>query len=186
LDLKIRWENRFRKDIGNRALVCVDGIHFKIPEPSPFSKDWKSHKLGGSALAYELVTCIMTGDIVGFNGPFPAGKWPDINIFRNKTKIMLGEMEMALGDLGYRGDAKILTKYDARDRQHSYAMGCARDRHETINQRLRTWRVLKNDYRHNRHDHHYFFRAGCVLEQIKFENGSPPFQVHNYVDPVLI
>jgi hypothetical protein len=45
--------------------VCVDhGIHIKIYEPSPFCKDWNSHKLGGSAVAYELVTCIATGDIV--------------------------------------------------------------------------------------------------------------------------
>jgi len=95
--------------------VCVDGIHFKIFEPSPFSKDWNSHKLGGAALSYELVTCIATGDIVAYNGPFPAGKWNDIKIFRNKTKWQLKEAEWALGDLGYRGDRKILTKLDARD-----------------------------------------------------------------------
>ncbi len=101
--------------------MCVDGIHFKIFEPSPFSKDWNSHKLGGAALSYELVTCIATGDIVGYNGPFPAGKWNDIKIFvRNKTKWQLKEAEWwALGDLGYRGDRKILTKLDAQDRQHS-------------------------------------------------------------------
>jgi hypothetical protein len=98
--------------------VCVDGIHFKIFEPSPFSKDWNSHKLGGAALSYELVTCIATGgDIVAYNGPFPARKWNDIKIFRNKTKWQLKEAEWALGDhqLGYRRDRKILTKLDARD-----------------------------------------------------------------------
>jgi hypothetical protein len=39
--------------------VC-DGIHFKIFEPSPFSKDWNSHKLGGAALSYELETLSVT------------------------------------------------------------------------------------------------------------------------------
>jgi hypothetical protein len=97
-----------------------------IFKPSPFCKDWNSHKLGGAALSYaELVTCIATGDIVAYNGPFPAGKWNDIKIFRNKTKRQLKEAEWALGDLGYRGDRKILTKLDARDRQHSCSMSCA-------------------------------------------------------------
>jgi hypothetical protein len=166
--------------------VCVDGIHFKIFEPSPFSKDWNSHKLGGAALSYELVTCIATGDIVAYNGPFPAGKWNDIKIFRNRTKWQLKEAEWALGDLGYRGDRKILTELDARDhRQHSYAMGCARDRHETVNRRLRQWGALDGAYRHDRWKHHLAFQAVIVIEQIKFENGSPPFQVFNYIDPVV-
>jgi hypothetical protein len=182
----IQWENRLRGDIGNRALVCVDGIHIKIYEPSPFCKDWNSHKLGGSAVAYELVTCIATGDIVAYNGPFPAGKWNDIKIFRNKTKLKLGPYEKVLGDLGYKGDIKVLTKLDAHDRQHSYAMGCARDRHETINRRIRTWGALNKPFRHSRHDHHLFFRSAIVMEQIKFENGSPPFQVRNYIDPVRL
>ena len=86
---KIVWKKRFNGDIGNRCLVCVDGIHFKIDEPRPFSSRWNSHKLGGSALAYELVSNIMTGDIVAFNGPFPAGEWPDLKIFRNKTRQRL-------------------------------------------------------------------------------------------------
>ena len=184
--LQIKWENRFRGYIGNRATVNVDGIHFKIYEPSPFNKDWNSHKLGGSAVSYELVTCIATGDIVAYNGPFPAGKWNDIKIFRNKTKMNLLPAEWALGDLGYRGDSKILTKLDARDNQHSYAMGCARDRHETINRRLRVWGALNGPYRHCRHDHHLIFRSVIVLEQVKIENGSPPWQVNNYIDPLGI
>ena len=34
-------------------------------------------------------------------------------------------LEKALGDLGYVGDRKVLTKKDARDNLHSYGMGCA-------------------------------------------------------------
>ena len=69
-----------KKDVGNWALVCVDGVHFKVDEPSPFNEKWNSHKLGGAGVAYELVTCIATGEIVSFNGPFPAG-WNDLSIF---------------------------------------------------------------------------------------------------------
>ena len=49
----------------------MDGVYFKVTEPSPFNKDWNLHKLGGAAVAYEVATCIMTGDIFAFNGPFP-------------------------------------------------------------------------------------------------------------------
>ena len=63
-----------RGGIGNVVLACVDGICFKVTDPSPIDPSWNSHKLGGSAVAYEVATNIMTGDIVGFNGPFPAGK----------------------------------------------------------------------------------------------------------------
>ena len=64
----------------------MDGIHIKIQEPSPFNQTWNSYKFVGAAIAYELASCIKTGDIVSFNGPFPAGGCPDINIFRNKIK----------------------------------------------------------------------------------------------------
>ena len=59
----------------------MDGVHFKVTEPSPFNKDWNSHKHWGAAVAYEVATCIMTGYIVAFNGPFPAEKSPDQNMF---------------------------------------------------------------------------------------------------------
>ena len=127
----------------------------------------------------------MTGDIVAFNGPFPAGKWPDINIFRNKTKRYLPPGEKVLGDLGYKGDPKVITKINAKNIHHSYAMGCARDRHETVNARIKTWGALRLPFRHDRHDHHFFFHSATVIEQIKFQNGAPLFQIINYIDPFL-
>ncbi len=113
---------------------CVDGIHFKIFKLSPFSKDWNSHKLlGGAALSYELVTCIATGEIVAFlfqpeNGMISRSS--GISPSSNSRKLN-GHLVILVSYRGARN--KILTKVDARDRQHSYAMGCARDRHETVN-----------------------------------------------------
>lgn len=107
-----------------------------------------------------------------------------MNLFRNKTKHSLLPREKALGDLGYRGERKVITKLNAKNKQYFYAMGCARDCHETVNSRIKTWRVLKLPFRHYRHDHHLFLRNICVIEQIKFENGSPLFQVLNYIDPI--
>jgi hypothetical protein len=41
-----------------------------------------------------VAVCIQTGLIVWINGPFRAGKWPDVNIFRRdlKGKLLPGEM----------------------------------------------------------------------------------------------
>ena len=144
-----------------------------------------SHKLGCAAVAYELVTCIATGDIVAYNGPFPAGKWPDLKIFRNKTKWQLQRAEWAVGDRGYKGDRKILNPVDAKNRQHSYGMECVRARHKTVNRCLRRWTALHGPYRHCRHKHHLIFRAIVVITQIKFENGSAPFPINHYMDPVI-
>ena len=91
-----------------------------------------------------------------------------------------------LGDLGYRGDTKGITKLDSKSKQYSYAMGCARDCHETVNCGMKNWTALKAFYRHDRHDHHYLFQSVAVIEQIKFNNGSPPFQIKNYIDLVHI
>ena len=128
----------------------------------------------------------MTGDIVGYNGPFPAGEWSDIKIFQNQTRKCLGPGEKVLADLGYQGDEKVVTKVDSHNALHSYRMGCARDRHETINRRLRTWSALKQSFRHCRHKHNCIFRSVIVLEQVKMRKGEKPFQVNNYIDPVIL
>ena len=98
---------------------------------------------------------------------------------------MLPPGEKVLGNLGCL-DKRIITKLDAISLEYSYALGCARDHHETVNTRLRNWGALKLIFRHNRHDHHIYFRSAPVIEQIKFENGNHPFQVNSYIDPYHI
>ena len=46
----------------------------------------------------------MTGHIVWLMGPFPAGDWNDITIFRFALKHMLEEHERVEADDGYRGE----------------------------------------------------------------------------------
>ena len=130
--LKIRWENRFRQDTYQRSLVTVDGTDFQIYEPSPFSTEWFSHKFDGPGLRYEIAVCINTGDIVWFNGPFPAGSHADVTIFRRNLKLMLGPTEMVVADAGYR-DERAIQPHQYQDEQHKRAMDLARARHETIN-----------------------------------------------------
>ena len=114
----------------------MDGIHIKLQETSPFNQTWNSHKFAGVSVAYELASCIRTGDIVSFNGPFLAGGCPDINIFRNKIKKKLLPWEKVLADQGYCRERTVITVRNAIYEQNSYAMACARACQETINWRI--------------------------------------------------
>ena len=164
----------------------MDGTDFRIQEPSPFSKEWYSHKFKGPGLRYEIGVSVATGRIVSFHGPFPCGSFPDIKIFRlgMKTKLLPGEQ--ALADSGYRGDSKVCTDADATSVYHRKKMSNARARHETINGRLKTWGCLKQTFRHHRSKHHIVFKAVLTLVQTSMNQGSlSPFQVVGYFDPLL-
>jgi hypothetical protein len=158
--------------------VTVDGTDFRIQEPTPFSTEWYSHKFKGPGWRYEVAVCIQTGDIVWINGPFKAGKWPDLKIFRRNLKQQLAPGEMVEADNGYRGEPNHARTADgfvspADDR----AKQGARARHETVNRRLKQWGCLKNVWRHERPLHKKVFAAVAVITQLAFENGEPPYQV---------
>ena len=170
----------------NKFLVTVDGTDCRICEPIPFEKRWFSHKFKGPGLRYELSVAIATGDIVSYNGPFPCGEFPDITIFRLGIRKELGPGETIIVDCGYKGDVRVVTPDDPYvDGVIKKAMSKARARHETINSRLKKWGALKDRYRHPLNKHHVIFRAIVVIEQIRIENGHPPFQVKDYSDNLL-
>ena len=159
-----------------------------IQEPMPFSREWWSHKFNGAGLRYEVAICIQTGDIVWVNGPYPPARHQDISIFRHLLKGMLGEHEKVVADSGYDGDWQCCTPKKARSRRHFVEMSVARDRHETVNRKLKYWQALKHEFRHNLQQHHIVFRSVATLTQIAIEHGHGPFQVdyrrdHFYVEP---
>jgi hypothetical protein len=64
-------------------------IHVKQKGPT-----FSSHKLKKkSALQYEVGVGIMSGEIVWINGPFPAGMFNDITIFRDCLESCIDQME---------------------------------------------------------------------------------------------
>lgn len=165
--------------------MTIDGVDFRINEPIPFSKEWFSHKFKGPGLRYEVAVCIKTGDIVAYHGPFPAGSFSDLKIFRLGTKPALGLGEMVVADRGYEGDAKTCTPNNYKNEEHKKSMSRARARHETINGRIKFWGSMQQVFRHEREKHHLLFRSVLVLVQTSIENGNAPFQVTNYRDPAI-
>jgi len=182
---QIRWENRFIGDTGERCLVTIDGVDFMIVEPRPLDPIWFSKKFKNAALRYEIGVCIFTGHIVSYTGPFNAGSWNDLKIFRYKLKGMLSYGEKVIADKGYPGEPKIFTVRNAKGDSHQDLMNRARARHESVNARLKTWKCLANRFRHHFSKHHICFRAVAVIEQMKM-NENPHWQCEDLGDPVIV
>ena len=173
----------------NVCLVTVDGTDYLIQEPHPFVKEFnrkfKSHKFGKAALRYEIGINILTGDIVYYYGPFPAGM-NDLSIFQIRLEMLLAPGEKVVADKGYKGSFLVHTPLQAKNRAHSKAMNKARARHEANNRHLKEWGVLQKHFRHDRHKHHHCFQAVIAIIQLYYENGRPPFQVPEHSDPIQI
>ncbi len=120
------------------------------------------------------------------NGPFPAGAFPDVEIFRSCLSLWLDRDERVEADDGYIGDAPYKVKCPASltNPDETQAMqSIVRMRQETINMRLKQWEILKQVYRHDITKHGYVLRAVAVavVVQVAIENGEPLFQVdYNY------
>ena len=159
--------------------MSVDGTHFRIQEPKPFDPKWFSHKFNGPGLSYEVGIAISTGDIVWFNGPFPASV-NDRTIFRSKLKKHLSLGEKVVADRGYEGDSRTITPDDGKDYFHKRSMRKIRARHETVNSRFKNWGCLDQTYRHDVKKHHMIFRAVVTLVQVDISTGNIPFQLYSY------
>ena len=182
--LQIKWENRFHGYHGRSCLVTVDGTDFWICEPKPFTKDFYSHKFAKAGLRYEVGVCIQAGLIVWINGPFVAGKYNNITIFRSKMIYKLLDWEMVEADQGYVGQLnKIHVKYELGVSENQFeAKVRARARGETINGRFKNFRILMDRFWHKISMHSYVFRAVAVLTQISFTTVSPTFKVNYPAD----
>lgn len=174
------WENRKINDIGNDCLVSVDGTDFQILRKG---RKFYSHKFKKSGLRYEVAICIRTGDIVWISGPFPAGRWSDINIFRNGIIHHLDKNERVEADDGYIGESPRYIKCPQgvtanRKKRTEIMQTIVRRRHETVNKRFKDWGILRQIFRHNPTSHGDIFRAIAVITQMAINNGEPLFHVN--------
>ena len=176
-------------DAGDVSLTYVDCKDFPCHQllrlPRKDRRKWFSHNFNGPGLKYEIATCIRTGEIVHFSGPFRAAIH-DLTVFRHHMKKCLRSGEKALGDRGYRGDRKIVTIYEAKSAQHARTIKAIGARHETVNGRLATFEALRQVWRHDLSKHHIAFRAGIVLAQVSIIHGRPVYKTYGYTDPLDI
>ena len=169
-------------DIGNDCLMSVDGTDFRIPQQGKAvkGKSFSSHKYASkSALRYELGVDILAGRLVRIQGPYPAGKWPDINIFNAVLSHFLEPGERVEADDGYRGHADKIKcpQNDANPPENLEMQGRVRARHETLNGRLKNWGILSQVFRHDIRSHGEVFRACAVVTQLAIDDGELLFEV---------
>lgn len=182
---KIIWEDRFKLDKGNDCLVTVDGTDCRVPEQG---RVFYSHKFKKSALRYEVALCILTGDVVWINGPYEAGSWPDISIFRNSLQSHLEPGERVEADDGYLGDHPSFVKCPAgfaNCKETEYMQQRVRNRQETINKRFKQWKCLAVPWRAELPKHGSAFRAVAVITQQSINHGERLFSC-GYRDPPYV
>ena len=154
-EIQIIWENRkYNKKPHRTRLTDYDGIDCPTTKQGKSNKAFYSHKYKASGLRYSIASCIETGDIVHIDGPLPAGDWPDISIFRSFLKWRLDPGERINADAGYAGEdpAFVVAMGGMRAMElagQREARGSLRNRHETINKRMKQFKVLFPSLRHS-------------------------------------
>ena len=137
--------------------------------------DFYSHKLNGAGLTYEIGICIKTGKIVWVYGGVACGINPDLVLARREytQAVRLGELTVA--DKGYRDDNYFITPLSdpATCVQQKLIMA----RHETVNARMKGFRILSTAYRHSLIDHPKCFMAIANIVHLMTINGYPLFEI---------
>ena len=171
--------------------MSVDGTDCPIQVPYPFWSGWASHKFKKSGVRYEVGLSIQQGEIVWLNGPFPAGRFADVTIFRKGLKwLLLASNERAEADLGYRGEPFCVDLPEEgcffRGEQQKKLKARVRSRHETVNSRLKNFACLSQPFKHRLSKHKYCFNAVAVITQVSIKYGGKSlFPIYNYKTQTL-
>lgn len=195
-----QWVNRFSKaitklepeiiDLRNRfkdwdgetsCLMCIDGTDVPIYEPGDRSALWWSHKFNGPGIRYEVATCIKTGDIVWFRGPFPCNIH-DREIFDLFLAKELLPWEGVEADSGYTGRSQIFTPGVGKTRKDLKQKSQIRGRHENVNGRLKVFGVMKRWNNPDTAKHNVFARCVAIIVQISFSLGEKLYDVEYEVN----
>ena len=110
----------------------------------------------------------------------------DLRIFRLKLKTLLRPEERVLADKGYRGDIKVLTLDDAKDKKQRRSIALIAARHENINRRFKEWGILSKLWRNKDKKHVYVFKSIVTITELEIIKRRPLFQVNGYEDQVLV
>jgi hypothetical protein len=129
---------------------------------------------------YEVGISIFGGDIVHTSGPWRAGRYPDITIFRRGLKHKLLQGEHVEADAGYRGEPDAIDLPDDGPAERHRMKALVRGRHETCNKRFKDFNILNNRFRHDIEKHGDVFTSVAVLVQISIDIGESLFDVEYY------
>lgn len=148
-------------------------MDFEINEPSPFSPKWFSHKFLAAGLRYEIGLNVRTGHIVWASGGYPCGDWPDLKISRQLFVHFLDSGERSLADKGYNDTTFFILPTEENHNRHKKIMS----RHETVNKRIKQFKVLSQPFRHDLTKHKICFHSVVNITQLIIKFEQPLFSV---------
>lgn len=126
-----------------------------------------------AGLRYEIALSLRKGEIVWVSGGYPCGAYPDLKLARELFVDFLDPGERAMADEGYKDATHFLLPDISNNKRHKYIMS----RHETINKRIKQFRVLSEAYRHDIASHKLCFHAVVNLTQLVIKNEEPLFSI---------
>jgi DDE superfamily endonuclease len=164
----------------------MDGTHYKINEPKPFSSEWSSQKFGGHAgLNYKIALAVWDSKLLWVHGPTRPGVVNDMGVFRGdglekslRAKIddeglNIGRSIRGIADEGYRGEPEYLSTQNQFDsKEIAWFKSRALARHETFNANLKTFQILDGTFRHSHNQHQAVFEAVCAVTVYKMDAGA--------------
>jgi hypothetical protein len=164
-------------------IATVDGVHFKVYKmrQTP-NKNMKGSKLGGAAVGYELAISVWNGKLVWINGPFPAGE-TDIIVYKKPGGLQskVPEGKRIIGDKIYVSQPEVSGRNPAHSKKLGKFIERSKARHETFNDRLKSFNILSTCFRSKTRDrltkHKSVLTAICVALQYDIENGNPLFDI---------
>ena len=117
------------------------------------------------------------------------GKWADNKIANEKFLPWLGEEEKYLADSGFRGAQEAITPYHLMGEENAHLKrltSASRARHETANTRLKNWKIIHDESRHDPiTQHRPVFDAVAKIIQLEIENGRKLFSLEREMQKFL-
>lgn len=165
-------------------VMTVDGTHFVTEEPNhpeiPKDPSYFSFKHHCAGFNYEIGLSLTESKLIWFSGPWEAGEWNDVKIFRCKGLAWLLKThgKMIIADNGYRGYPLLASTPNSYDTQEvAKFKSRARCRHEALNGKLKEFQCLSSTFRHGRDRLAACFEAVAVLVQYKMDGGMPLYDI---------
>ena len=178
----IVFSNQFKNWDGHtRCLMCIDGTDVPILEPGNRNSIWWSHKLNGPGVRYEVGTCIKTGDIVWFRGPFPCNM-SDREIFDLFLSERLLPGEGFEADNSYSRRSQIFTPAVGKTKSHRKQKSQVRGRHENVNSLFKVYGVMKGWHNPDTGKHGVMARSVAVIVQLSFSLGDRLYNVEYHAN----
>lgn len=107
------------------------------------------------------------------HGGYPCGDYPDLKLAREVYVHLVNVGEKTLADKGYRDKKFFILPTENTKNIHGRIMS----RHETVNKRIKQFRAMKHEFRHNLQKHPMVFSAVVNATQLMFQNGEPLYNV---------